>query len=152
MLTVRDLEIRVGARLLMSGVTFRVDDGDKIGLVGRNGAGKTTLTKVLAGEIQPTAGSITRHGEVGYLPQDPRSGNPEDLARTRILDARGLGTIVAQITQALGTHDGAFHADEVTACALLVLFDLVDQDKIIRSRDPLVLERCYFVCDVGGRL
>lgn len=100
MLTVRDLEIRVGARLLMSGVNFRVDDGDKIGLVGRNGAGKTTLTKVLAGEIQPAAGSITRHGEVGYLPQDPRSGNPEDLARTRILDARGLGAIVAAIMQA----------------------------------------------------
>lgn len=101
MLSVNDLELRVGARLLMDGVTFRVDKGDKIGLVGRNGAGKTTLTKTLAGELLPTAGTITYTGEIGYLPQDPRSGNPEDLARTRILDARGLGQIVIDMQQAM---------------------------------------------------
>ncbi|MFI0435692.1 MAG: MYG1 family protein [Parachlamydiaceae bacterium] len=49
-----------------------------------------------------------------------------------------------------GTHDGTFHADEVTACALLMLFDLIDQDKIIRTRDPLLLANCEYVCDVGG--
>ena len=75
-------------------MTFRVDKGDKIGLVGRNGAGKTTLTKTLAGETLPNGGKIDRTGEIGYLPQDPRSGNPEDIARTRILDARGLGQLV----------------------------------------------------------
>ena len=94
MLSVHDLELRVGARTLMQGVTFRVDRGDKIGLVGRNGAGKTTLTKMLAGEGLPADGRIDRTGEVGYLPQDPRSGNAEDLARTRILDARGLGQVL----------------------------------------------------------
>jgi ATPase subunit of ABC transporter with duplicated ATPase domains len=93
-LAVHDLELRVGARMLMEGVTFRVERGDKIGLVGRNGAGKTTLTKVLAGEELATGGTIDSTGEIGYLPQDPRSGNPEDLARTRILDARGLGQLV----------------------------------------------------------
>ncbi|WP_300267072.1 ABC-F family ATP-binding cassette domain-containing protein [Microbacterium sp.] len=93
MLAVHDLEIRVGARLLMENVSFRVSDGDKIGLVGRNGAGKTTLTKVLAGDVLPSDGKVARSGELGYLPQDPRSGDPEMLARTRILDARGLGTI-----------------------------------------------------------
>ena len=108
MLSVHDLEIRVGARLLMEGVTFRVDKGDKIGLVGRNGAGKTTMTKTLAGETLPTDGKIERTGEIGYLPQDPRSGNPEDLARTRILDARGLGQILLGIQKAsveMGSDD-----------------------------------------------
>src|SRR5699024_1138449 len=66
-LAVSDLEIRVGARTLMSGVSFRVAPGDKIGLVGRNGAGKTTLTKTLAGDAAPTRGTIERRGEVGYL-------------------------------------------------------------------------------------
>ena len=99
MLAVHDLEIRVGARLLMSDVSFRVDTGDKIGLVGRNGAGKTTLTKTLAGEGLPSGGRIDRTGEIGYLPQDPRSGDPEQTARTRILDARGLGTIVQRLQQ-----------------------------------------------------
>jgi len=49
-----------------------------------------------------------------------------------------------------GTHNGSFHADEVTACALLLLFDLIDKDKIVRSRDQAVLDECEYVCDVGG--
>ena len=49
MITATGVEIRVGSRLLMDDVTFRVGAGDRVGLVGRNGAGKTTLTKVLAG-------------------------------------------------------------------------------------------------------
>jgi ATPase subunit of ABC transporter with duplicated ATPase domains len=100
-LAVHEIEIRVGARVLMSDVSFRVSDGDKIGLVGRNGAGKTTLTKVLAGDLLPSAGRVDRSGELGYLPQDPRTGDPEMLARTRILDARGLGTL------ALGMHEAS---------------------------------------------
>ncbi|AWB86376.1 ABC-F family ATP-binding cassette domain-containing protein [Mycetocola zhujimingii] len=100
MLTVHDLEIRVGARVLMEDVNFRVAAGDKIGLVGRNGAGKTTLTKVLAGELLPSKGKVERSGELGYLPQDPRSGDPDELARTRILNARGLGSIVLEMQEA----------------------------------------------------
>ncbi len=112
MLAVHDLEIRVGARVLMSDVAFRVSDGDKIGLVGRNGAGKTTLTKVLAGDLLPSNGGVDRSGELGYLPQDPRSGDPEMLARTRILDARGLGSL------ALGMHEASLAmADDDAAVA-----------------------------------
>ena len=53
-------------------------------------------------------------------------------------------------TRSIGTHDGTFHADEVTACALLIVFGQVDQDKIVRSRDLKVLAECEYVCDVGG--
>lgn len=100
MLSVRDLEIRIGARTLMTGVNFRVDKGDKVGLVGRNGAGKTTLTKILAGDGQPDQGFVERGGEIGYLPQDPRTGDPEETARTRILNARGLGDLMAGMAKA----------------------------------------------------
>ncbi|WP_090038237.1 MULTISPECIES: ABC-F family ATP-binding cassette domain-containing protein [unclassified Leifsonia] len=116
MLAVQGLELRVGARLLMEDVTFRVADGDKIGLVGRNGAGKTTLTKVLAGDLLPSAGKVDRSGELGYLPQDPRSGNLDDLARTRILDARGLGSVVLEMQQA--THDMASPEAAVSEAAM----------------------------------
>jgi len=97
----------------MENVSFRVGDGDKVGLVGRNGAGKTTLTKVLAGDLIAAKGTVDRGGEIGYLPQDPRSGDPEELARTRILDARGLGSLVvgmSEATEAMASSDPAISA------------------------------------------
>ncbi|MGH3329830.1 MAG: ABC-F family ATP-binding cassette domain-containing protein [Nocardioidaceae bacterium] len=100
MITAHQLEVRAGARLLMENATFRVAAGDKVGLVGRNGAGKTTLTKILAGESLPAAGKVTTSGSVGYLPQDPRTGDPEVLAKDRILSARGLDDVVRRLRDA----------------------------------------------------
>ncbi len=99
MITAQQLEVRAGARLLMENVSFRVAPGDKVGLVGRNGAGKTTLTKILAGEALPASGKVTATGDVGYLPQDPRIGNPEVIARERILSARGLDDVVRRLRE-----------------------------------------------------
>ena len=99
-ITVHDLEVRAGARLLMEHVSFRVAAGDKVGLVGRNGAGKTTLTRILAGEGLPASGDVTRSGEIGYLPQDPRTSDPEMLALHRILSARGLDDAVRRLREA----------------------------------------------------
>jgi ATPase subunit of ABC transporter with duplicated ATPase domains len=96
-ITVSNLELRAGARLLLSDVSFRVSPGDKVGLVGRNGAGKTTLTRVLAGEGMPAAGDVTRVGSVGYLPQDPRTGDLDVTARDRVLSARGLDDAVREL-------------------------------------------------------
>ncbi|TCJ30757.1 ABC-F family ATP-binding cassette domain-containing protein [Nocardioides jejuensis] len=100
MITCQNLEVRAGSRLLMEGVTFRVAAGDKVGLVGRNGAGKTTLTKILAGDNPPAGGTVTISGELGYLPQDPRSGDPEQIASERILSARGIDDVVRRLRQA----------------------------------------------------
>lgn len=55
-----------------------------------------------------------------------------------------------KVLRSCGTHNGSFHADEVTACALLILFGLIDEDKIVRTRDPNELNCCEYVCDVGG--
>ncbi len=55
-----------------------------------------------------------------------------------------------EVKRSAGVHDGNFHADEVVACALLIFFDLIDGDKIVRSRDPEALSTCEYVCDVGG--
>lgn len=117
MLNVKDLEITIGARTLMSQVNFRVAAGDKIGLVGRNGAGKTTLTKILAGDGLPTIGSVERTGEIGYLPQDPRSGNPEEIAKDRILNARGLGDLLNKLSLAAQemASDNTLVADKAIA-------------------------------------
>ena len=108
MITVSKLEVRAGARLLMDDVSFRIAAGDRIGLVGRNGAGKTTLTRILAGEALPAGGTVTSSGSVGYLPQDPRTGDPEVLSRDRILSARGLDAVVRRLREAeteMGSDD-----------------------------------------------
>ncbi|MEV6158403.1 ABC-F family ATP-binding cassette domain-containing protein [Nonomuraea sp. NPDC052129] len=90
MITVRDVELRAGARLLLSDISFTVSPGDRIGLVGRNGAGKTTLMTALAGRATPAAGTIIRTGAVGFLPQDSRADDPAVTVTDRILSARGL--------------------------------------------------------------
>lgn len=99
MITATDLEVRAGARTLLAtdGRALRVQPGDRIGLVGRNGAGKTTTLRILAGEGQPYAGSVTRVGEIGYLPQDPKEGDLDILARDRVLSARGLDTLLTDL-------------------------------------------------------
>jgi ATPase subunit of ABC transporter with duplicated ATPase domains len=107
MIVAHDVELRAGARVLLEHATFRVGPGDRVGLVGRNGAGKTTLTKVLAGEVQAVVGTITRSGDVGYLPQDPRTGDLEMLARDRVLSARGLDTIVRRLRETEGAMASA---------------------------------------------
>ena len=54
------------------------------------------------------------------------------------------------IPRSLATHDGTFHADEVTAAALLLIHDLIDHDGIVRTRNQDLIDQCEFVCDVGG--
>jgi ATPase subunit of ABC transporter with duplicated ATPase domains len=110
MIVASEIELRAGARLLVEGASFQVAAGDRIGLVGRNGAGKTTLAKVLAGQAQPAAGSVRRSGTVGYLPQDPRTGDLDVLAIDRVLSARGLDTLRADLRAAeaqMATGDAA---------------------------------------------
>ncbi|QQB13646.1 ribosomal protection-like ABC-F family protein [Brevibacterium casei] len=100
MIQASGLEVAVGARTLMSDVSFRVDKGDRVGLVGRNGAGKTTLTKVIMGGHPATSGNVSISGSVGYLPQDPRSGDLEATAKERILGARDLDVLVKRLRKA----------------------------------------------------
>jgi ATPase subunit of ABC transporter with duplicated ATPase domains len=98
-ITATDLEVRAGARILLSpeGPDLRIQPGDRIGLVGRNGAGKTTTLRILAGESEPYAGSVVRTGEIGYLPQDPKEGDLDVLARDRVLSARGLDVLLTDL-------------------------------------------------------
>ncbi len=119
MISVTDLELRAGARILMSETNLRVQPGDRIGLVGRNGAGKTTTLKVMAGEGMPYAGTITRTGAVGYLPQDPRTGDLDVTARDRVLSARPR-------------LDALLHDMEKTQIGMSEAVEDAHRDKLIR--------------------
>ena len=111
MIQASQLELRAGARLLMSDVNLRVGTGDRVGLVGRNGAGKTTLMKVLAGLSQPAAGSVIR-GEVGYLPQDPASADGSQSAMARIMSARGLDAAVTRMQKQAARMEDPEHREQ----------------------------------------
>ena len=92
MLQASALSVEVGGRLVVDGASFTVMARDKVGIVGRNGAGKTSLFKVLGGEAEPAAGTVTRKGGFGYLPQDPRidSAHEGRTAITHVLSGRGI--------------------------------------------------------------
>ncbi|MFC5744049.1 ABC-F family ATP-binding cassette domain-containing protein [Actinomadura rugatobispora] len=108
MLSFRDVGVRAGSRLLLSGATAHVAPGDRVGLVGRNGAGKTTLMRILAGASPAAAGQVVRTGPVGYLPQDPAAADPAVTVTGRILSARGLDEAV----RALRVAEAALVQDE----------------------------------------
>lgn len=71
MLNIENLGYEVDGRKVFDDVSFSINKGDKIGLVGANGVGKTTLLRLLSNEIIPTKGNINASDyEVGLLPQD----------------------------------------------------------------------------------
>lgn len=68
-------------RTLFSGVSFRVGDGAVVALVGANGAGKTTLMKIIAGDLDPVDGSVSRSGGLGVMRQFVGSVRDESTVR-----------------------------------------------------------------------
>lgn len=84
----------------LDGVSFELEAGDRLGLVGANGAGKTTLLKVLYGIYEPTAGSLDIRGKVDALFNINLGFRPEATGRRNIV-LRGLinGWTEAQIAE-----------------------------------------------------
>src|SRR5213080_4724407 len=75
-----------GAERIFSGVSFQINEDDRIGLIGPNGAGKSTLLNILAGHEEPDEGSvaIARNIRIGYLPQ-VIDFHPENTLREEML-------------------------------------------------------------------
>jgi ATP-binding cassette subfamily F protein uup len=72
LISASEVSIHYGTRAVLDDVTLGIQDGDRLGLVGRNGAGKTTFLRVLAGLQTPDSGTVDRARDlvVSYLPQD----------------------------------------------------------------------------------
>lgn len=71
MISVDNLAVEFGGTTLFSGISFQINEKDRIALMGKNGAGKSTLLKILAGVRQPTRGSVSTPKDcvIAYLPQ-----------------------------------------------------------------------------------
>ncbi|MCL5431830.1 MAG: metal ABC transporter ATP-binding protein [Patescibacteria group bacterium] len=99
-ISVEDLSFRYGGNEAVSDVSFSVEQGDYIALVGHNGSGKTTLIKLLLGILKPSTGSVflfgkdlhdfTHWDKVGYLPQNIGLFNPLFPATVAEVVALGL--------------------------------------------------------------
>lgn len=73
-----NLHLEFPTRVIFDGITIGINDGDRVGVVGRNGDGKSTLMKILAGRLEPDSGRVTRRGGItlGMLDQsDEVDGN-----------------------------------------------------------------------------
>jgi ATP-binding cassette subfamily F protein 3 len=72
MISLNNISMRYGAKVLFDEVTLRVAGKDRVSLVGSNGAGKSTMLKIIAGINKPDTGevAISKHTTVGYLPQE----------------------------------------------------------------------------------
>ncbi len=103
MISTDNVTVRFGSFVLFEGISFQVNPGDRIGLVGRNGAGKTTLLNLIAGIQHPDEGKVVRTPgkTVGYLPQQMRHSRGKTLY-LEALDAfsylLGLKKKIDQIT------------------------------------------------------
>src|SRR5215213_1713239 len=82
LLTGRNLTKWYGPRLLFSGITLGLEEGDRVGLIGANGSGKTTLLRVMAGVEQADGGELIakRQLRVGYVAQDDTFDDDDSAA------------------------------------------------------------------------
>jgi macrolide transport system ATP-binding/permease protein len=100
----RDLGAVYGSRRVLDGVTLIASPGQRIGLIGENGVGKSTLLRLLAGELEPDGGEVTRPPDAGFLRQEfPHPGHAtlgevvdEALAGIRAAQHR-LDTLAAHL-------------------------------------------------------
>ena len=111
LLTAQNISKTYMERNVLDGVSFFLNEGDKVGIIGINGTGKSTLLRILAGAEEPDGGEMIRTGgiRVSYLPQIPEFDDhgsvleqvlahlPEDLKQSKeyeaksILDKMGVG-------------------------------------------------------------
>lgn len=103
LLAVRNLSLKFGGPSLFDDVTFQVEAGERVCLIGRNGAGKSSLLKIIAGTLEPDAGevAVARGSHAAYLAQEV----PEEIAGTvRDVVLSGLGDAGEKI-RAYEMHD-----------------------------------------------
>jgi branched-chain amino acid transport system ATP-binding protein len=135
MLELRDLGKRYGGIRALDGVSFVVQAGEIVGLMGANGAGKTTLFELIAGNSRPTSGDVLLEGSslVGLRPdQIARRGVTRAFQIVRPFS--GLSVLEnAQIAALFGTRDCKIDAAETAAKEALAAVGLADRARDLAS-------------------
>ena len=110
-IAVRDLvkEYEVGQPVL-NGLTFQVDTGERVGILGRNGAGKTTLFRILTGQEEADSGQVIipagkRLGLISQIPVYPAGYTVEDVLRTAFDDLKAMEQEMEALSDQLAGGD-----------------------------------------------
>ncbi len=109
--SVQNLKVDFGGKVLFENVSFDVNQGDFVGLIGANGTGKTTLFKVIRGEIEPTEGGafVSRTTKIGYLEQHACQGSVRtvyDEALSIFEPLMGIERELEEIAVSIDAHLG----------------------------------------------
>lgn len=90
LLTIENMSKSYTERMLFDHVTFGINEGEKIGVIGVNGTGKSTLLKIIAGIEEPDSGSVTRGKKVriGYLSQTPMFDNELSILQNVVMNQK----------------------------------------------------------------
>src|SRR5579863_455184 len=111
MLSLNNISMRYGARILFEDVATTFQDGRRYAVTGPNGAGKSTLMKIITGEIEPTKGSITRPKKMGVLSQDQFAFDAFRVVDTVIMGNKLLWSALEE-REALYSKDPELLTDE----------------------------------------
>ena len=116
MISIDNITVEFGGNTLFENVSFLIKEKEKIALIGRNGAGKTTLLKLIAGEMSPTRGNISRPKNltIGYLPQHIKVNDSKTVREETLTAFENIFAIranIATLTAELNERDD-FHSAE----------------------------------------
>ena len=98
-----------GKQQILAGVSLKINDGDRLGLVGRNGSGKTTLVNIIAGQVFDFEGKLykAKHAEIAYFRQDAQLDSDTTLRQEMLKvfrDLRGIEDEILLICEKLDTQ------------------------------------------------
>ena len=108
-ISVKDLvkSFEIGNHLL-DGLSFDINEGERVGIMGRNGCGKTTLFRILTGEISPDEGTVMiapgkKRGLISQIPHYPAGYTVEDVLRTAFAPLLAMREKMTKLEHAMGT-------------------------------------------------
>ncbi len=113
MLTIRDLKMTLGGRVLFENAKLQINAGDRVALVGPNGAGKSTIFSIILGQKEPDTGVVERDiwTSVGYLPQEAEALGDEtvlDVATGRVEELPRLEKLLLELEAAGDVSSAAY--------------------------------------------